>query len=223
MEQVYVFIEDYVPEQLMKLLKSTVFEIVEAPKGGLLSFGILATLWSASNGMNALIRALNRAHDLEETRSFFKLRFLSIFMTLGMIVVFVVTLLLPVFGHVILEWIAKIIALPPATFELFNRLRWLVGIAVMTTVLMAIYILAPNKRICYKEALAGAIFATVTWQLISYLFSIYVENFSMLNATYGSLGGVIVLMLWFFLSGMVLVIGGEINAVLHEKKNAKNP
>lgn len=215
-EQVYAFIEAYVPDELAHLLTTTVFDIVQEPKGGLLSFGILGTIWSASNGMNALVRALNRAHNIDETRSFIKQRLLSIFMTLGMIVVLVVTLLLPVFGRVILEWIASIISLPTTSFEFLNRIRWIVGIAIMTIVLMVIYTIAPNKRIRYSQVMIGAIFATTSWQLISYLFSIYIENFANYSATYGSLGGVIILMLWFFLSGYILVMGGEINAALNQ-------
>lgn len=215
MEQVYLFIESYVSNELAQLLNTTVFDIVQEPKGGLISIGILATIWSASNGMNALIRALNRAHNVTESRSFIKQRLLSIFMTLGMILVLVVTLLLPVFGRAILEWIASIISLPTASFELLNRLRWLIGITIMTIVLMVIYAIAPNKRIRLSEVMVGAIFATVSWQLISYLFSIYIANFSNFSATYGSLGGVIILMLWFFLSGYIIVVGGEINAALH--------
>ncbi len=79
--------------------------MVVQPKGGLLSFGILASIWTASNGINALIRALNKAHNTDETRSFVKLKLISIFMTLGIVIVFFVTLLIPVFGEAILNFI----------------------------------------------------------------------------------------------------------------------
>lgn len=214
MEQIYMIIEDYLPSELANLIKTTIFDIIQEPKGGLLSVGILGTIWSASNGMNALIRALNRAHNIDETRSFIKVRLLSIMMTLGMILVLVVTLLLPVFGRVILEFISNIFSLPNASFEILNRLRWFIGISIMTSVLMAVYYIAPNKKMKFSEVIIGSIFATTSWQLISYLFSIYIANFNHYSATYGSLGGVIILMLWFFLSGFILVLGGEINSAV---------
>ena len=213
-DHMYSYVEEYVPYELANLLSTTIFNIIEEPKSGLLSFGILATIWTASNGMNALIRALNKAHDIDETRSFIKVRLLSIIMTLGMVLVIIVTLLLPVFGRLILHAIDSLIIMPGSLFETLNRLRWIIGIAIMTLVLMLIYYIAPNKRTKFSHVIVGAIFATVTWQMISYLFSIYVSNFGNYSATYGSLGGVIILMLWFFLSGMILVIGGEINATL---------
>lgn len=210
----FSYVEEYVPYELANLLSTTIFNIIEEPKGGLLSFGILATIWTASNGMNALIRALNKAHDIDETRSFIKVRLLSIIMTLGMVLVIIVTLLLPIFGRLILQAIDSLVVMPSSLFETLNRLRWIIGITIMTLVLMLIYYIAPNKRTKFSQVVVGAIFATITWQMISYLFSIYVSNFGNYSATYGSLGGVIILMLWFFLSGMILVIGGEINATL---------
>ena len=218
-DQIYELIHDHVPGELADLFTNTILEVIAVPQGGLLSFGILATIWSASNGMNALLRALNRAHNIDETRSFLKLRLISIFMTLAMIVVLVVTLLLPVFGRVILEGIAEFVYIPEATFELLNRLRWVIGVVIMTTVLMGVYYIAPNKRLSFRYIIFGALFATISWQLISYGFSVYVSNFGDYTATYGSLGGVIILMFWFFLSGLSLVIGGEINATLHNMKH----
>jgi membrane protein len=221
LEQVYIFIEEYVPVEIANILTTNILDIISEPKGGLLSFGVLATIWSSSNGMNALIRALNKSYNIDETRSFIRVRLLSIIMTLGMVIVFVVTLLLPVFGRLILEGIDSLFNLPMDSFELLNRLRWVIGISIMTIVLMVIYYLAPNKRIPFANVLYGAIFATLMWQLISFAFSIYIANFGNFSATYGSLGGIIILMLWFFLSGLILVVGGQINATLQNMKEEK--
>lgn len=220
-EQIYHFVHDYAPPELAELFTETVLEVIAEPQGGLLSFGILATIWTATNGMNALVRSLNRAHNIDETRSFIKIRLMSIFMTLGLVTVFVVTLLLPVFGNVILNGIDEIFSLPTDTFVYLNRLRWILGAAIMTAVLMFIYIIAPNKKLGIKDAIYGALFATISWQLISFGFSLYIANFNNFTATYGSLGGVIILMFWFFLSGLILVIGGEINATLYNIRHEK--
>lgn len=217
-EQIYHFVHDYAPPELAELFTVTVLEVIAEPKGGLLSFGILATIWTASNGINALIRALNRAHNIDETRSFIKLRSMSIFLTLGVVILFFATLLLPIFGNVILSSIDQIFALPDQTFLNLNRLRWIIGVVIMTAILMLIYMIAPNRKLAYRDVLFGALLATVSWQLISFGFSIYVANFNNYTATYGSLGGVIILMFWFYLSGLILVVGGEINATLYNLK-----
>ncbi|WP_216830942.1 YihY/virulence factor BrkB family protein [Alkalihalobacterium elongatum] len=216
--QIYEFVEEYVPYELADLFITTVLELVAEPKGGLLSFGIIATIWSASNGINALIRALNKSHNIEETRSFIKVRLLSIILMLGLVSVFLVTLVLPVFGKLILEAIDSVFQITDHAFILWNRLRWAIGIAIMTVVLMVMYMIGPNRKLGFKDVIYGALFATITWQLISLGFSIYVTNFANFSATYGSLGGVIILMFWFFLSGLILVIGGEINATLKNLK-----
>lgn len=212
-------IHDYLPVDLAELISTTILEVVSEPQGGLLSFGILATIWSASNGVNALIRAVNRSYNIEETRNFLKLRILSIFLTLGMIIVIVATLLLPVFGTVIIRFIETYFFLPEETAVLLNMLRWIIGIALMTFVLMILYWVSPNVRLKFRDVIVGALTATVSWQIISFAFSSYVSNFGNFSATYGSLGGVIILMLWFFLTGLILVLGGELNASLYLQKN----
>ncbi|QOY35173.1 YihY/virulence factor BrkB family protein [Anaerobacillus isosaccharinicus] len=220
-EQIYHFVHDYAPPELAELFTVTVLEVIAEPKGGLLSFGILATIWTASNGINALIRALNRAHNIDETRSFIKLRSMSIFLTLGIVILFFATLLLPIFGNLILSSIDQIFSLPDQTFLNLNRLRWIIGVVIMTAILMLIYMIAPNRKLAYRDVLFGALLATVSWQLISFGFSIYVANFNNYTATYGSLGGVIILMFWFYLSGLILVVGGEINATLYNLKKGR--
>ncbi|MDT8858603.1 YihY/virulence factor BrkB family protein [Alkalihalobacillus sp. MEB130] len=218
LDTIYSFINDYVPEDLADLLSTTILEVISEPQGGLLSFGVLATIWSASNGVNALVRAVNRSYNIEETRNFVKLRLLSILLTFGMIAVIIVTLLLPVFGNVIIQALENYFFLPHETAQILNSLRWIIGIGLMTIVLMLLYSLAPNVKLTAKQVIIGAVTATVGWQVISALFSTYVSNFGNFTATYGSLGGVIILMLWFFLTGVILVIGGEINASLYLQK-----
>ncbi|RXI96485.1 YihY/virulence factor BrkB family protein [Anaerobacillus alkaliphilus] len=214
-EQVYHFVHDYAPPELADLFSETVLEVIAEPKGGLLSFGILATLWTASNGINALIRALNRAHNIDETRSFVRVRLMSMILMLGVVTVFFVTLLLPVFGNVILTGIHDVFNIPDQMLVALNRLRWIIGVVIMTFVLMLLYMVAPNRKLGFRDVIYGALLATLSWQLISFGFSIYISNFNNYTATYGSLGGVIILMLWFYLSGLILVVGGEINATLY--------
>lgn len=211
------------PSQSAELLRDNVVKLVSERNGGLLTFGIIGTIWSASSGMNAFIRAMNIAFDVKETRSFIKARLVSIMLTFGLILAFVVALLLPVFGRVILDTVQSIIQIPEPFDIVFNIIRWVVAIVVIAAVLAGLYRVAPNKQYPFKHVIPGAIFATVVWQLISLGFSFYVSNFGNYSATYGSIGGVIILMLWLFLTGLALVLGGEINAIYHRDKIGEEP
>ncbi|WP_281974358.1 YihY/virulence factor BrkB family protein [Halobacillus litoralis] len=202
-----------IPSDTAEVFRENIVGVVEQPNGGLLTLGILGTLWSASNGINAFIQSANEAYNVEETRSFIKVRLLSIVLTLGMIIAIVVALVLPVFGQVLID----MINLPEQTAILFQILRWAISVAVIGLVLMALYHFAPNKNIPFKHILPGAIITAVLWQLISLAFSFYVSNFGSYSATYGSLGGVIILMLWFFLTGIILMVGAEINVIYHRR------
>ncbi|REJ09937.1 YihY/virulence factor BrkB family protein [Halobacillus trueperi] len=206
-------ISNVIPSDTAQVFRENIVAVVEKPSGGLLTVGILGTLWSASNGINAFIQSSNLAYNVEETRSFIKVRLLSIVLTIGMILAIIVALLLPVFGQVLID----MINMPSQTAILLQVLRWTLSIVVIGAVLMALYHFAPNKNIPFKHILPGAIITAVLWQLISLAFSFYVSNFGNYSATYGSLGGIIILMLWFFLTGIILMVGAEINVIYHRR------
>ncbi|MGH2316751.1 YihY/virulence factor BrkB family protein [Planococcus sp. SE5232] len=215
------FIGTILPGEVASTFEETIVSVVTTPSGGLLTFGILGTLWSASNALTAFIDATNQAYGIEETRSFIKLKATAIVLTLGMLVAVIVALVLPIFGGTIIDMVKSFLSLPEQTEIIFQILRWVISIAVMSIVLALMYKFAPDKHFPFKEVIIGAVIATVLWQVVSFGFSIYVANFGSYSATYGSLGGLIVLMLWFFLTGLILVIGAEINAILHRRKHAK--
>lgn len=211
-------IRPYVPEEAMKIIDDNVETIFSMKKRGMLSFGIILTIWSASNAINGFIRALNHAYEIEETRSFFVSRMLAILLTLGMIIVIIVALLLPVFGKLIGNFIYFHLNLSEDFLVLWEMFRWLFSFCVIAFVITGLYYIGPNKRLKFREVIFGGLLATVGWLLASYGFSYYVSNFGNYSATYGSLGGVIVLMLWFYFSAFILLLGGIFNVVWERKK-----
>lgn len=221
-ERIMGFISSNVPGGTAEMLRENIVSVVDKPSGGLLTIGILGTLWSASNGVNAFIKAANIAYNVEETRSFIKVRLISIGLTLGMILAIVVAIMLPVFGDVIITFVTDLLRLPDSTVILFQILRWAVSIIVMAGVLMALYHIAPNEKIPFKSIIPGALTTAVLWQVISLLFSFYISNFGNYSATYGSLGGIIILMLWFFLTGIILMVGAEINVITSRHRQSKH-
>ncbi|WP_144527895.1 YihY/virulence factor BrkB family protein [Peribacillus simplex] len=210
-------IKTFMPAETMEVVEKNIINILSERNGGLLTFGFLGTIWSASNGMNAFIHSMNIAYDVEETRNFIKARIISIVLTLSLVVAFIVMLGLPVFGKVIIDLFQQVIPIPEEMQILFSLLRWVIAVVVISLVLAFLYRFAPNKSFPIKHVIPGAVTSTVLWLGISLGFSFYVSNFANYSSTYGSLGGVIILMLWLYLSGLIFVIGGEINAILHRQ------
>lgn len=212
------FIASILPGEIASMFEENIVSLVETPRGGLLTFGILGALWAASNGINAFIKASNEAYEVRETRSFLVVRLIAFGLTIGMIIAVAIAILLPVFGNVILEFSISLLGIDSEMSLLFQVLRYSLSILVITLLLMCLYRFAPNKKIPFRHILPGAIAASLLWQVISFGFSIYVSNFGNYSATYGSLGGIIVLMIWFFLTGMILMIGAIINVMYHQKE-----
>ncbi|KXZ22729.1 ribonuclease [Bacillus nakamurai] len=217
-EDVLGAVDQYAPDSAMSMVKSIAEQTLNNRSGGLLSFGIIAVLWSASNGMNAIVRAFNHAYEVEENRSFIIIRLTSIFLTIAMVITILIALLLPVFGREIGLLAADFIGAPDLFLNVWSVVRWVISPLILLIVFTALYIFAPNKRLSFRFVLPGAVFAAAGWIIVSMLFSFYVGTFANYSATYGSIGGIIVLMIWFYLTGTLLILGGEINALLHKRK-----
>ncbi|EIT84693.1 YihY family protein [Fictibacillus macauensis ZFHKF-1] len=207
-----------IPGQSSKLIQDNIYAVLETRNNGLLSFGIIAALWSASNGVNALIMALNEAYGVKECRSFVKTRLLAILLTVGVIIAIVVALILPVFGKAIGMFIFSYLGLDTYFLNMWALLRWAISFVIIAIVFSILYYTGPCKRLSYKDVCYGAVVSTLLWQLVSLCFAYYVDHFGKFTSTYGSLGAIIVLMLWFYLTGIVILIGGLINAILHKFK-----
>ncbi|MET3683135.1 membrane protein [Alkalibacillus flavidus] len=215
-EQIFRIVDAYLPPDSLSLVYNNIDRLMEDQNGSLLSIGLIGTVWSASIGVNGLMRAFNQAYEIDEERSFIVARGLSVLLTVLLVLAIAVALALPIFGRVIGEYIFSFFGVSDAFLATWEALRFAVSALMMIFVLSLLYMLAPNLRVRLRHAIPGAVVATVGWQLVSLGFSFYVTNFGAYSATYGSLAGVIVLMIWLFLSGMMILIGGEINAILHK-------
>jgi membrane protein len=215
------------PPEAYTLLNNTFQQITREQRGGLLSFSILLMLWSSSSGMEAIINALNRAYDTAPARAWWKVRLLAIGLTLGMAVFIISALALIFFGEYIGAQIARYFGFSGA-FETFWTVAQLPIIIALTLLgIELIYYFAPNigrgrggRR--WEWFTPGAIFAVGLWLLSSFGFRYYVSRFGHFDATYGALGGVMVLMLWLYLTGLAILVGGEINSVFRLAR-ASNP
>ncbi|RXZ84631.1 YihY/virulence factor BrkB family protein [Paenibacillaceae bacterium] len=189
-------------------------EVTTSSSNTLLSAGMLATLWAASNGINAVIKGLNKAYDEEETRPFWKVRGIALLATLVLVVIILLCMGLLIFGRLIGESLFRLLDYPGGFAAVWGIGQYIIPLVIMTFVFMMLYRIGPNRSITFREAMPGAIFATAGWIIASLLFSYYVSQFGNYTKTYGSLGGVIVLLIWLYISSIILLLGGEINAAL---------
>lgn len=187
-DQVLGMIRDYAPGNTMEIIEENIEVLMNQQNRGLLSIGIIGSLWAASHGIYALMKIFNRAYETEENRSFFQSRFIAIVLTVAMLLVTITVLLLPVFGRILGEFIFSFLGLTETFLQIWNALRWISSFVIMVIVLACLYKLAPDERIPFAHAFPGAIFAAVCWQLVSLAFAFYVENFGNYSAAYGASG-----------------------------------
>ena len=212
------------PRDIMDILRDQMTTIAEGQNGGLLTFGLLMALWSSSAAVVAVTDALNRAYDIEEGRPWWKLRLTAIALTIGLATFIIAAFALVLIGPTLAERLASTIGLGAAFEWTWKILQWPIVFALVATALGLLNYFGPDAEQDWAWISPGAIIATALWLIASLAFKFYVANFANYNETYGSLGGVIVLMLWFYISGLAVLAGAEMNAEIeHASPHGKEP
>ena len=212
------------PADTRKLFYDLIKGIIDDGSIALLSFGAIGSIWSSSNGVMAVMKAVNRALDLDESRPYFKLKGLSILFTIGLFLILIVAFTILIFGEVIFNAVFDSYTWP--TFIIWKILKLLIPLGFMILVFTILYKYSPSIKegikIKFSDSIPGAIFASFIWILLSVGFSFYVNNFGNYSKTYGSLGGIIAFLIWLYMSSIVIVLGAEVNATLLSMKDKKN-
>ncbi len=212
------YLSTVLPGDASKLISDTVNDVTNSSGGGKLSFGILATLWAASNGMGAISESLNAAYDLKETRPWWKVRLIAVGLTLALSFLIVSSLVLVLYGHDLADAIAGRFGLSEAFALGWKVLQWPIVLAFVLLAFALIYYFAPDLADQdWKWITPGAIVGVALWLLISFAFKAYLSFFNSYSATYGSLGAVIILMLWFYFTGAAILVGGEMNSEIENE------
>jgi membrane protein len=211
-EAIFTGLAKFVPGEAMRLVSETISDVTRHRSGGLISFGVLGTLWAASGGVTAVMGTLNAAYDAREERSFWKVRVIAVGLTIALAVLVVCGTALVMFGDRFADWLSSQLGMGTAFTVLWSAVHYLVGFALLFLGLELIYYFGPNVEQDWKWVTPGAVFAVASMVVASLLFSLYLRFAPDYSATYGSLGAVVVLMLWLYLMGAVILIGGEINA-----------
>ncbi len=225
------YLGSVIPASALRLVTATIEEVIAARGGGKLSFGLLAALWAASSGINALGQALNAAYDVPETRPWWKVRLISVGLTVVLAVLIVSALLIVLYGGRLGHFLfASIYEGHPFSIG-WKILQWPIALAFVFLAFGLIYQFAPNlparrrggrlpKSDYRRRWLSpGVLVAVLLWLLVSLGFRLYLHFFNSYSATYGSLGALIILMLWFYLTGAAILLGGEVNCELESRND----
>jgi membrane protein len=218
-ESIIRMLAKVVPGQAMTLVYQFIQDVVEHRSGGLLSFGVLATLWAASSGVTAVMGTLNVAYDVEEGRPFWKVRLTALGLTVGLSLLITGGAVLVMFADKFSHWLAAILGLGAFFTVASSIVGYVLGLACVFIGIELIYYFGPNLKQDWRWITPGAVFAAAGIILGSFGFSLYVRVAPSNSATYGSLGAVMTLMLWLYLLGLVLLVGGEINSEIEHAAN----
>ncbi|WP_256440531.1 YihY/virulence factor BrkB family protein [Jeotgalicoccus sp. WY2] len=167
--------------------------------------------------MTALMNAFNVAYDVEDSRNFVKAKLLSVFFTVILSLSVILTFVLIVFGEQIGNLMFGVIGLDDQFSLVWNLVRSILPVLLVFIVFLIMYITAPNIKLKIKSVIPGTIFTTVAFLVASWGFSFYVSNFSNYSATYGSIAGVIILIFWLYITGVIIILGAQINSILYKR------
>ncbi len=215
--------EMFMPQQAMEQVNAVLNQL-QQPRGGLLSAVAIIALWTASAGARATMNALNVAYGVKEGRPAWKIYLLSIFYTLVIAAMLIGSAAFLLIGPQAMEWLAGQIGFEYVFVTVWAWLRWPIALFLLCLAVAVVYYSAPDAQQTFRFITPGAVLSVMVWVLASVAFDFYVGNFANYDAMYGSIGAVIILLLYFYISSAVLLFGAEINAVIeHHSPSGKNP
>ncbi|ABN53386.1 MAG TPA: YihY/virulence factor BrkB family protein [Hungateiclostridium thermocellum] len=217
-EEAMNFFARILPPLAFNAVLDVVNEITASPRETFLSFGMIAALWASSNGMKAVIRGINKAYDQKETRPFWMVRLISLVAVIILAFTVIFSLALLLFGETAEKELFYHFRFPNIYRGVCTTVRFLLPVILMFCVFILLYMLTPSRRLSLKEVLPGSAFSALSWILVTTLFSLYINNFADFSKMYGSIGGIIALLVWLYWISIIIMLGGELNASLAQKK-----
>ncbi len=226
MDPVLIFLSNIMPAQAMDLINTVLSEAMIFSHGGLMAIiGVCITIILSTNAMAVVLKGLNRAYKVEETRNFVYTRILSLIMVFVDTMVLFLTINLIVFGKLIINFLMTHFHMSKAVAITLLTLRWPVAFAALYLMAFLSYYILPdlrgNEKFKRTSALPGTFFFCIFWLVGSWGFSVYVNNLKTYNMVYGTIGAFAVLMVWLYYTSVLILIGGEINSQVYNKLNEK--
>lgn len=212
-DQMLNLMSQSMPSSIYDLLSGTINDIVQRPRGGLLSFGFLLSLFAAMNGTLSMMNAFNHCYNnVADKRGFLKTRLIAISLTLLLILVLILSIAILNIGEFLIQYLRNIEYAKTYILDIVNVLRYIILVSMFFFATSMIYFIAPSVNTRWSFFSHGAVLATILNVVASVSFMVYINNFSSYNKLYGSIGSIIAMMLWFYITSLVLLIGFEFNA-----------
>jgi membrane protein len=208
------------PLELVVLLQRQLERLASGDSAGLITLGVAGAIWSSSAAMVAIIDALNQAYDIAEWRPWWKRRLVAIALTIALTIFTSIAFSMVLAGPDVAAWLPRTGAAGTLAALISQVLRWPVMIACAVIALDLLYHFAPNRRERWAWITPGALLAMTLWIASSFGFKLYLTNVADYTATYGAIGGAVVTMIWFYLSGLAVLVGAELNAVIEQSWRA---
>lgn len=218
--ELMTYLRTVLPADALSLLQKYLDSVVTGTGSDILSLGLLGALWASSSGVTAVMESLNVVYGAQESRPYWKVRLVATLLTMGLAAFIIASITLILYGERIGAWIADIVGLGWLFLLTWTLLQWPVAIGLMLLALAIIYAVCPDVEHDWRWVTPGSVVAVLLWTGLSVGFKVYVDHFGNYNAAYGSIAGVIVLMLWLYLTGVVILLGGEINAQIEGAASA---
>jgi membrane protein len=214
-DQAMALASRFAPGDVVTIAREQLMQITDTPRGSLLALSLIGTIWSTSSGMAALIGTLNQAQHVTEGRSIWRVRGIAIALTLALTLFMVLSLTLAMVGPTAAERVAGWLHLGAAFTATWQIVRWPAAFLIAVTAIGFVYHFAPDvKGREFMWITPGAIVATALWLGVSLAFKWYVFHFGNYQKTYGTIGGVMVALLWFYFSGLAMLLGAQLNATI---------
>jgi membrane protein len=207
---------ELMPPQAFRPIQEQLDALLHRPHPRLLTGGVVVALWSASRGVDAIRSALNLAYDVKESRPFWKVLALAILMTLALAALVLIAVALIVLGGKLGLWLAQQVHLGREYLAIWSVLRWPATALIIMLVLALTYYLLPDVEQEFKFISSGSVIGALLWLAATWGFTYYVEHFANYNLAYGSVAGVAILLTWLYMSGLIFILGGEINAIVEQ-------
>lgn len=223
-DELHRWLAPLVPGDILLILENQLLAISESRDGGLLTLGLIGTLWSSSAALVAVADTLNHAYGVSESRPWWRVRLIALGLTIVLSVFLLVSFTIVVAGPAIVTTVATKVGLATIVAWVWMVLQWPVAVALVTAAVAIVYYYAPDVEQEWVWITPGSLLATLLWLGTSLGFKMYVARFGTYTETYGAIGGVIILLLWFYLTGLAILVGGEMNAEIeHASPQGKDP
>jgi membrane protein len=213
--------QNMMPESAFQITLSIINSAMENKSLSFIITSFVLTLWTSSRAVRGIIRGANNSYKVKETRSYVKVMFIGLFFTVILLVLIFSSMIFLVYGEKIGYLIFGFIGLDNIFMNVWNMCRYTIGVSTIVIILVSLYKYTPNKKIKIKDAIPGAVIATFGWIIVSLSYSYYSNYYANYEVIYGSIGGIIVLMTWIYLSSWMMLVGAEINAKLYFRKSNK--